>query len=182
VKSLLAVSRILDRLVNGAGRLAGWLILPMIGVIMFDVIMRHWFNIGSTMLQELEWHLHGTLFLLGLGWAYNKDNHVRIELVSEKLKSNIRIIIELTGIALFLIPYIIVIVTFGYDYFALSLANNEISASQTGLPMRYIIKGIMVFGFVLLGLAGVSRFITQLAVLKGAIPDPDEHHHAEGHS
>jgi len=169
---LLSLAQALIRVTDFFGKIGAWLILPMMAVILFDVIMRHWFNVGSTMLQELEWHLHGALFLLAMAWAYNKNSHVRIELLSEKLNNNVRLYIEVIGIIIFLIPYVLVFIHFGYDYFSLSLANNEVSASQTGLAARYIIKGIMVFGFLLLGLSGVARLLSIIPALAGKHPHP----------
>lgn len=165
---LLKIAFIFDKLIAFVGKLAAWLMLPMMGVILFDVIMRRWFNVGSTMLQELEWHLHGAMFLLMIAWAYNKGNHVRIELVHDHLSERNKAIIELLGCLLFLMPYVLAILYFGYDYTAMSFANSEISASGTGLAYRWIIKGILFFGFLLLGMAALSRMIKALAYIFGS--------------
>lgn len=158
-----------DKVVALVGKSAAWLMFPMMGVILFDVIMRRYFNIGSTMLQELEWHLHGAMFLLMIAWAYNKGNHVRIELVHDRLSARKKAYIELFGCLFFLLPYVIAIVHFGFDYVSMSFANSEVSASQTGLPYRWIMKSILVFGFILIGLAAASRIIKAIAFLMGDV-------------
>ena len=157
----------LDRFVAFIGKLAAWLMLPMMAVILFDVIMRHWFNVGSTMLQELEWHLHGAMFLLMMAWAYNKGTHVRIELFHERLTVRNKAIVELIGCLLFLLPYVAAILYFGSDYTTMSFLNSEVSASQTGLPYRWFIKALLVFGFILLGMAALSRAIKAIAYIGG---------------
>jgi len=63
---LLAVSLALQRLVNRIGRFAAWLALALAGIILFDVVTRRFFVLGSTKLQEVEWHLHTALFMLCL--------------------------------------------------------------------------------------------------------------------
>ena len=163
----LNIAFLFDKFVAFVGKLAAWLMFPMMAVILFDVIMRRWFNVGSTMLQELEWHLHGALFLLMIGWAYNKGTHVRIELFHDRFSTHTKAIIELLGCLLFLLPYVFAILHFGYDYTVKSFNNSEISASQTGLPYRWLIKGILVFGFVLLGMAALSRTIKAFAFIFG---------------
>ena len=163
----LTIASAFDKIVALVGKLAAWLMYPMMAVILFDVIMRRWFNVGSTMLQELEWHLHGAMFLLMIAWAYNKGSHVRIELVHDQLSQRKKALIELLGCLFFLLPYVTAILIFGGDYTAMSFANSEISASQTGLPYRWLIKAILVFGFVLLGLAALSRTIKAVAYLTG---------------
>jgi len=167
MQSLLHAARALERLSSFIGRLGAWLIVALMLVIITDVTLRHWFVIGSTKLQELEWHLHGGLFLLCLGWAYTKGAHVRIELISERFSPRTQAWIELLGCLLLLLPYVIAILHFGVDYTSFSYAFNESSASATGLPDRWIIKGAIVFGFAILGIAGVARALNAVVFLFG---------------
>lgn len=164
---LLNVAKWLEKLSNGTAKVAVWLIFALMLVIVADVTLRHWFVIGSTKLQELEWHLHGALFLLCLGWAYTKNAHVRIELLSEKLSKRGAVFIEMVGCLLLLLPYVAAILIFGYDYMAFSLEYNESSASATGLPNRWIIKSIILFGFSLLGTAAIARLLEAIIYLFG---------------
>jgi TRAP-type mannitol/chloroaromatic compound transport system permease small subunit len=164
---LLTLSKNLNRFVSLVGKIGAWSIIGLIIVIMLDVTLRRWFVIGSTKLQELEWHLHGTLFLMCLGWAYLKNAHVRIELVSERMTARSRAWVELTGILVFLIPYVIAIIAFGFDYVDFSYRYDEGSASPTGLPNRWIIKSIIVFGFIVLGIAAISRLFECIVYLFG---------------
>ncbi|SDD57705.1 TRAP transporter small permease subunit [Kordiimonas lacus] len=167
MERLLSFAAKLERISSAIGRLAAWAIIALVLVIMTDVILRRWFVIGSTKLQELEWHLHGFLFLLCLGWAYTKNAHVRIELVSERLSARTRAWIELVGCILFLLPYVSAVLWFGYDYVSYSWAYNEASASPTGLPDRWIIKSAIVIGFAVLGIAAISRLLQAVVFLFG---------------
>jgi len=167
VNSLLNISKSLETLNRRVARSAVWLILVLAIVIVTDVTLRRWFVIGSTKLQELEWHLHGALFLLCLGWAYTKNAHVRIELLSEKFTDRTSAYIELIGGLLFLMPFCAAILYFGYDYIAFSLAYNEASASATGLSDRWIIKSMVVIGFFLLMLAAIARALEAIVFLFG---------------
>lgn len=168
MQNLLALSRRLDAAVTLMGRASAWLMIALILVIMTDVTLRHWFVIGSTKLQELEWHLHGALFLLALGWAYTRDAHVRIELASERFQPRTKAWVELVGCCLFLLPYVFVVVWFGIDYVGYSLEYDEASPSATGLPHRWIIKAAIPIGFLTLGLAALSRLFQAIVYLFGA--------------
>ena len=167
MQSLLSLSSLCERIARFFGRASAWLIIVLIAVIMTDVTLRHWFVIGSTKLQELEWHLHGALFLLALGWAYTRDAHVRIELASERFSPKTKAWVELTGCMVFLIPYVITVVWFGIDYVGYSVEYNEASPSATGLPNRWIIKAAIPFGFLTLGLAALSRMLQAVIFLFG---------------
>ena len=164
---LLNIARILETPVIWIGSRAAWLSVILMAVIVFDVTLRHWFVVGSTQLQELEWHLHGALFLLCLGWAYSRGAHVRIELLSDRWSARRRAWVELAGCTLFLLPYVTMLLIYGGDYVAISFAYEEASASPTGLTNRWIIKGVMILGVALLGLAGTARFLEAIVYLTG---------------
>ena len=83
-KLIINVSQFLEKIVTFFGKMGSWLAIPLIFIIIFDIVTRRFFILGSTKLQEMEWHLHTALFLLVLGYAYLKDSHVRIEIVREK--------------------------------------------------------------------------------------------------
>ena len=115
LKILLKISESLEKIVSSFGKFGSWLAIPLISIIVFDIITRRFFVLGSTKLQEMEWHLHTSLFLLVLGYAYLKDAHVRIEIVREKYSVKVKAILETLGIIIFLIPYTILVIYFGVD-------------------------------------------------------------------
>ncbi len=167
MQSLLILSNTCKQIATLLGKASAWLILVLVFVIMTDVTLRHWFVIGSTKLQELEWHLHGALFLLALGWAYTRDAHVRIELLSDRFKPRTKATVELLGCLVFLVPYVFAVIWFGIDYVGYSVEYNEASSSATGLPNRWIIKAAIPIGFVTLGLAALSRALQAIIFLFG---------------
>lgn len=174
---LLKLSRLFAAPVDFVGRYAAWLSIPLMGVIIFDVITRRFLVLGSTKLQEMEWHLHAMLFLLCLGFAYLRDAHVRIELIHEKMAPKTRHLVELGGTLLFLIPYCLIVIYWGIEYAQRSFRYNEVSAALTGLPFRWIIKSMVVAGFALLLSSGISVALKSLAGLLGADVETD---HADG--
>ena len=139
-KRFLKISSLLEKVVMFFGKLGSWLALPLISIIIFDIITRRFFVLGSTKLQEMEWHLHTSLFLLVLGYAYLKDAHVRIEIVREKYPARVKAILETLGITIFLIPYTLLVIYYGVDFVKRSFGMNEVSSALTGLSHRWIIK------------------------------------------
>lgn len=164
---LLAISRALDGFVSAIGRLAAWLAIPMMFIIMTDVIYRRFGGQGSVILQELEWHLHGALFLLCFGYAYLSDSHVRIELVRDKLSPRTRAWIELLGTVLFLVPYTVLFIYYAVPWAYDSFLRGEVSSALTGLTHRWIIKSVLPIGMFLLLLAGIAIFCRTLVFLFG---------------
>ena len=163
------------------GLIAAWAGLALVLVTVFDVVTRNfsqsswdilrnlsstqqkWF--GSTLLQELEWHLHTVLFLFCLGYAYIKGSHIRIDIFRDKLSTSAKAWIEIAGILLFLLPFCILVVIFGIDFATSSYLQQEGSASGGGLPGRWVIKATLPIGMLLLAISGIAILMKQVAVL-----------------
>lgn len=167
VEGLKKFAGALTRFVTFTGKAAAWTSIALILVILTDVILRRYFVIGSAKLQELEWHLHGILFLLTIGWAYLQGAHVRIELLRERWSARTKAWVELWGILFFLLPFTATAIYFGIDYVEMSYRNAEVSASMTGLGYRWAIKSVLVAGLGLLLLAGIANAILLLLYLFG---------------
>lgn len=175
--------------VAAAGRIAAWAGLALVLVTVFDVATRNlsqsgvaamrdlaaiqqaW--IGSTKLQELEWHLHTVLFTFCLGWAYLRGAHVRIEVVRDRLAPRLRAWIEIAGIAVFLLPFCTLLFHFSLDFVARSFVQGEGSATASGLAHRWIIKSALPAGAALLALAGIARLVAIVRALMHGGPFED---------
>ena len=164
---LLPIAKFLSRFVAAIGKAGAWVSILMIVVILTDVILRRYFVIGSAKLQELEWHLHGILFLTTLGYGYLEGAHVRIELFREKWSARTKAWVELLGIFIFLLPFTLVTISFSIDYAKMAYLNQEISASMTGLGFRWVIKSFLAFGLSLLTLAGIAEAFYLILFLFG---------------
>jgi TRAP-type mannitol/chloroaromatic compound transport system permease small subunit len=165
--TLIKVSDALNRFVSAIGKLSSWLAIPLMLVIIFDVVSRRFFVLGSTKLQELEWHLHAVLFLMCFAFAYVKDSHVRIELLRDRFSGRTKAWIEIFGMLFFLIPYCVIILYFGYDFVVRSYLSHEVSSALTGLTHRWIIKAFVPLGFGLLTLAAISSILRNFVYLFG---------------
>lgn len=176
---VLKVSDALRSFVDFVGRWASWLIIPLVVITVFDVTARKivwiqiWLveNLGrifeSTLLQELEWHVHTALFTLVLGYGYIWNTHVRVDLVRETLAFRKKAWLELLGLTFFMIPYCLTVIWFAWIYAHDSFVINEISASQVGLSHRWIIKSVLVFGLIVAALSGVAVWLQVALVLWG---------------
>jgi len=171
MRFMLALSGAIDQLLERIARIAGWLFFVLVGVIVWDVITRKFgFQIpgfGSTPIQELEWHLHGSLFLFWLGYAYVRNVHVRIDIFTANLPPRKAAWLELFGIFVFAIPYTLVAIYFSYLFAQTSFLQNESSNAPNGLPHRWIIKSCLFFGLVLLMASVVSVFCRCVVFLFG---------------
>ena len=177
-RSMVRAAKDYDEALSLIGHVAAYLFIPLMLVIAYDITQRKLigydadfldssFSFSSTKLQELQWHIHAVLFMLAIAFCYLRDQHVRIELVRDRLHPRTRAWIELLGCALALIPYCWLVVRFGWDFSASSYQIGEVSAAQTGLSHRWVIKAVLPIGFAMLGFAGLTVALRSFVFLFG---------------
>ena len=164
-KLFLSLSNKLDAFLSFAGKIGAWCAIPLIAIIIFDIVSRRFFVLGSTKLQEMEWHLHAALFLLALGYGYLKNSHVRIEIIRERFSIKTKAWLEVFGVLLFVLPYTGLVLYFGMNFVSRSFVSGEVSAAMTGLSHRWIIKSFIPLGMSFLWLAGIAVLLRNIAYL-----------------
>jgi TRAP-type mannitol/chloroaromatic compound transport system permease small subunit len=164
-KLLISVSRAIDRLNEKIGRGVAWLTTVLVLVIMYDVAARYLFNTSSAGIVELEWHLFSFIFLLGAAYALKHDRHVRVDVFYQNFSPKRQAWVNFIGSTLFLIPFCVVAIITSVKFTANSWAIQEGSPDPGGLPARYIVKGAIPTGFVLLLLQAISLLIHSLLTL-----------------
>ena len=90
-------------------------------------------------------------------YAFQADAHIRVDVLSEHFPPRWRAWLELYGLLLALLPFIVLVLWYSVPFVAASWAASEVSASPGGLPLRWLIKAVLPLGFALLLLAVLSR-------------------------
>jgi len=161
-------SRLIDAVeaaIARIGRACGWLLLPLMAIIVVDVVGRRLYATGSVALQEMEWHLHAIVLLFAAAYAYQQGAHVRIGLVHERLSARARRWIEIVGCLAFLLPFTAILVYFGVPFWHYAWQIGEISAAPGGLPHRWIIKATLPLAFALWFVQGCATLARNLLAL-----------------
>lgn len=148
---------IADRLSKYAGSTAAFLVLVLSLLVVYDAVMRYLFSAGSIALQEVEWHLFDTVFLLGLTYALKHDKHVRVDIFFERYTHDTKHIVQIFSMLLLVLPFSALFLYDAYGMMIQSYLQHEISSDPGGLPHRYVIKGVLVLSFILLILQAISE-------------------------
>jgi TRAP-type mannitol/chloroaromatic compound transport system permease small subunit len=179
MEGLVSISETLRGIVNRVGRAGTWLLVPLVLITMWDVVARKlvWIQIfmvanfgsffESTLMQEMEWHLHTAVFCLVLGYGYTHNRHVRVDFLREDFTFKSKAKVEFFGNIFFMLPFTLVCIYFAIIYMIDSYQINEVSASLVGLSQRWIIKTYLPIGFMTLFLAGMAVMIQLIAVIWG---------------
>jgi TRAP-type mannitol/chloroaromatic compound transport system permease small subunit len=171
VNALLALSRVIDALTFRIGKALSWLILAAVIVSATNAIIRKLFDTSSNAWLELQWVLFGTVFLLCSSWTLLSNEHIRIDIVNNMLRKRTRDTIDIIGHAFFLLPLTIIMIVTSVPFFIRSFSINEQSMNAGGLP-QWPAKLLVLLGFTLLFMQGISELIKRIAVMRGLIPDP----------
>ncbi|HQY77093.1 MAG TPA: TRAP transporter small permease subunit [Rhodoferax sp.] len=166
----LSMSRLIDQISTWVGKLTMWLILATTLISAGNALVRKIFNQSSNGLLEIQWYLFAAVFMLGAGYGFLKNSHVRIDFISSKLSERARNWVDVLGILLVLLPFCAIGIALGWPFFMQAFTSGEISTNAGGL-IRWPAYGLIPLGFGLLALQGVSELIKRVAFLTGNGPD-----------
>ncbi|TBH20844.1 TRAP transporter small permease subunit [Thermus thermamylovorans] len=173
MRILLQVSRGIDALTEGVGRVVLWLVLLVALLSAGNALMRYGFSYSSNAYLEAQWYMFSLIFLFGGAYALKHNAHVRIDLVFGRLSKRTQAWIDVVGTVLFLLPMAAGVIYLAWPWAMASWSIREMSPDVGGLP-RWPIKLALPLGFALLFLQGISELIKRVAFLTGHLPLPGE--------
>ncbi|WP_210395027.1 TRAP transporter small permease subunit [Motiliproteus sediminis] len=172
---LISLENGVNKVSDWLGKLTAFLFVLMLLNVFYDVVSRYLFNQVSIGMQELEWHLHATIFLLGVPYALRVGGHVRVDLIYERLSSKKKAWVDLIGTLVLLLPFCLLVVWYGYDFAHEAYTLGETSGDPGGLPYRWIIKSMIPVSFGFMALSGIGLLLTSVNTLRGAHEQPYQH-------
>lgn len=178
MRQLLKLSGLVDALSKHVGRVIMWLILAAVLISAGNAIVRKAFQMGSNAFLEMQWYLFSGVFLLGAGYAFLKNIHVRIDFLSSRLSERTRSWIDVIGILVFLAPLCWILIQMSWPLFIKAWESGEMSQNAGGL-IRWPVYLLLPVGMALLLLQSASELIKRIAFLRGLIPDPLAHSQPE---
>ena len=156
MKNLSAFLNIVNRC---AGYLCAFLVVLMVVNVFLVVILRYLFGISFIWMQETYVWMHAYIFMVGAGFTYLNDDHVRIDIIYRNSSKLYKSIVDLVGNIFLLLPFLYIIWSYSFPFVLKSWQMNEVSREAGGLTMIYLLKlAILIFAF-LLFIQVVSKII-----------------------
>lgn len=166
--ALLKLSGFIDRFSEIIGKFSGYLVLACTLISAGNALIRYSFNYSSNGWLEIQWYLFGFIVLLGASYTLKLNEHVRVDLIYGAVSDRTRLWIDAIGLIVFLIPACLYLAWLSWPFFSLSYMQGEMSSNAGGL-IRWPVKLIIVSGFALLALQGISELIKRIAGLMGLL-------------
>ena len=176
MKSLLGLSRIIDTVNRWVGAIIIWFVLAAVLISAGNAVLRKLFNVGSNAYLELQWYLFAAVFLLGAGYTFLRNAHVRIDFVSTRLSPRARNWVDILGIVIFLMPLTLILIGLSWPLVVNAWVSGEMSQNAGGL-VRWPVLALLPAGMALLFAQAISELIKRVAFLRGIGADsiPEEH-------
>lgn len=155
-----------NRLQTGIGHWVAWGSLTLVLLMALIVVLRYGFNYGDIALQEAAMYNHALLFMLGIAYTYQQNQHVRVDLFYAKASKTRQAWIDLLGSLILVLPSMGFVLWSGWDYVSASWAVREGSSEAGGLGYLYLLKTLILVmaALVLLqALAAAARAWLQIA-------------------
>jgi TRAP-type mannitol/chloroaromatic compound transport system permease small subunit len=172
MRQLLELSRLIDAATRRLGQWVAWLVVAAALISAGNAVIRKLFDLSSNAWLELQWWLFAAVFLLAAPWTLALNEHIRIDILSQRLPRAVRNTIEIVGHLFFLLPMAAIVVWTSWPFFLASWAQNEQSSNYGGLP-QWPAKFLIPLAFAILFVQGVSELIKRVAIMRGELAESE---------
>lgn len=155
------VLRGIDTISIWSGRIFGWLIIPLIAVVAYDVIIRKIYR-ATIWSYDIALWLYAGIFLLGAAWILQQHAHIRIDVIYQRYSPRAKAIFEACWYLILLFSMVAVVLIYGGDYARTAWVDKEVSIYTPWGPPLWHFKAIVPLAFLLLLLQGIAEFIRNL--------------------
>ena len=165
MSALAQLSKIIDRLNTYVGYLCAFFVFSMVLVVFTVVVLRYGFNIGFIWMQEVYVWLHSFVFMLGAGFTYLANEHVRIDVFYRDASKKYKAIVDMIGNIILLLPFLYIIWKYSFSFVYRSFLMNEVSREAGGMPALFVLKSAILWFCIVLFLQVISNICKSLLTL-----------------
>lgn len=159
INRLKSIVSALDMPSRWVGLAAAWLILPLVGVLVYGVVMRYGLNKPPIWTYDITYMLYGSLFMLGAAYTLQVDEHVRADFIYQFLSPRWQAAIDAAFYILFFFPAIGFFTWVSADFAITSWVRGDHIPTSPWMPIIYPLKTVMPVTGLLLLIQGVSELI-----------------------
>jgi len=159
---LIKLAKIMDTINKAVGYLCGLFAVLMVLVVFTVVVLRYGFGISFIWMQESYVWLHAFIFMLGAGFTYLSNEHVRIDVFYRDASNKYKSIVDILGNIILVFPFLYIIWKYSFTFVTRSFQISEISREVGGLPALYVLKSATLFFCIFLFIQSISNIIKSI--------------------
>lgn len=155
----------IDRISEWTGIAAAWITIPLMLVVVYEVVMRKFFNLPSGWGYDTCWMLFGVQFMIGGAYTLLHKGHVRIDIIYNVLSPRAQLIFDAVVYAAFFLFVMVFLTWAGVQFAAEAWRTGENLSTSTWLFPSGPIKTVVPVAFFLLFLQSLAELIRTLFTL-----------------
>lgn len=163
--ALVRVIRVIDSVSDWTGRIAGWLVIPLIFVMTWEIAMRYIAK-PTFWAFDLSYMLYGALFMLGAGYTLYRGSHIRTDFLYQGWPVKVQASVDAFCYLFLFFPGIAVFLWLSFDWALLSWQREERAMASAWMPPLYPLKSVLPVSLALLLLQGVAEFLKCIHALR----------------
>ena len=161
-RGLLAAIRLFDGISLWSGRITGWLIVPMVLSLVYEVVARYFFNAPTIWAYDMTSFLYGAFFMLGAAYTLLRKGHIRTDSFYAGWSPRTQGWVDAICYVLFFFPGMIMFFVVSWDYFVASYGRGERAVSSPWMPILWPLKLALTVAILLLILQGISELLKSI--------------------
>jgi len=166
--ALVRTIRVIDRISLWSGRAVAWLVLPLIGVMSYEIAVRYLMR-PTLWAFDLSYMLYGAMFILGSAYTLYRGSHVRTDFLYQNWRVKTQAAVDAACYLLLFFPGIAIFLWISSDFAWRSWLQNERSAASSWMPVIYPLKAALPVATALLLLQGFAEFLKCIYALRTGI-------------
>lgn len=155
-----------DKVSEWTGRIACWIIVPLVLGTVYDVFMRYVFQAPTKWAYELTWMEYGALFMLGGAYGLLHKLHVRVDVLFKQYPKRVQLWFDAVVYVVVFLPLFAILIKSSISFAAEAWMIWEVSSISYWQPYIWPIKTLMPVVFILMFLQAISELIKILIHLK----------------
>jgi TRAP-type mannitol/chloroaromatic compound transport system permease small subunit len=159
------VVRACDEVSAWSGKIASWLVWPLMLTITYEVICRYALNAPTVWAFDMAYMIGGSMMALGMGHVLQERGHVRVDVLYDLLPPRLKQLLDLIFTLVFFFPITVAFVYLSWQYALLAWVRGERSGYGIWEPTLIPFRSIVFVAWAILLLAGVAWFTRTLVAL-----------------
>ncbi len=155
-----------DQFVVWIGRAFAWGIFILTAAVMYEVIMRYFFNAPTLWAFDFTIQMYGAVFMMGGASAMSTKTHVKADMYYNKLSEKGQAILDLILFICFYGPGVFALTYAGYFYAKKAWIVHETSWNSPAQIQVYFSKSLIPIAGLLLLIIGISEIFRCIICIK----------------
>jgi TRAP-type mannitol/chloroaromatic compound transport system permease small subunit len=159
------IVKYIDKISHWTGIFSVWIVLPLMAVVIYEVVKRHFFNAPTAWGYDTCWMLYSAQFMIGGAYTLLHKGHIRIDIVYNILTPRGRLIFDTVLYAVVVLFVMILFTWAGVKFAAYAWSTGEKLSTTNWFFPSAPSKTIIPVAFFLLGLQSLAELLRNISIL-----------------